>query len=352
MELLLTTHPGLEDVAYEELAERLGEGALERRPHRLRGRVEVTVDLPPEAVRGEILKLRTVHHVLEPVLRVELDDPPTLDAIRAAVAGAEVPELEHASSFRVSTKRIGRHGFTSVDIERAAGAALVGRYGTAVKLDAPAVVVRVDLVDRGLAVARPLTAVALSERPGRPFHQRVGLKANVAAAAVRLARLEAPRRVLDPFCGSGSLLSEVGHAFGEAELWANDWIEKAAQGTLRNLEHDGFGDRAHALCHDARALGERFPAGYFDAIVTNPPFGVRLGRKIDFYAFYGQMLRALRPLLAPRGHLTVLTDRKSTFDSALKSTGGFERLGEVHVQLGDVAPWIVSLRRADALDPP
>lgn len=350
MELLVTTHPGLEDLLYAELEAQIGREHLTRRPHRLRGRVEVLSGAPEAAVQAAVARLRTAHHALEPVLRAELPEPPTPEAIRAAAAAVELPEMAQAASFRVRAKRIGKHDFTSVDVERAVGAALVQRYGTRVKLDDPAYVVRADLVDRSLAVARPLTRTALSERPGQPFHQRVGLKANVAAALVQATGLEAPAHILDPFCGSGSILLEAGHAFEQAHLWGNDWVEKAAQGSLLNLEYAGCAKRARLLSHDARILTEHLPPAHFDAVITNPPFGVRIGKKVNFFHFYSQLLRLCDRLLRREGRLTLLTDRKATFDRALAQHGRFERRYETRVFLGDVAPWLVALERPLRLD--
>ena len=37
---------------------------------------------------------------------------------------------------------------------------------------------------------------------------------------------------------------------------------------------------------DARTLDNAFPQGYFSAAVTNPPYGVRFGKHINFMWFY------------------------------------------------------------------
>lgn len=345
MQLWLTTHPGLEDVAFEELEATFADVTVTRDGARLAGRVLARVPLEGPEVAAKVGSMRTIHHALEGLGQVELPDPPTLAAVKAATATVDVPGLEGAASFRVTSKRVGAHPFSSLEVAQRAGAALFERYRTPVDLDAPAEVVRVDLVERTLLVARALTHHALSERPGLPFHQRVGLKANVAAAAVWLTHLEHPTRIADPFCGGGTLLLEAGARHPEAELWASDWIEKATQGALHNLTTAGLGERARARTLDARTIDEVYPVGTFDAVITNPPFGVRIGRRTNFYRFYLQILPKLRALLKPGGRLTLLTDRKKTFDQALEKVGGFERRRELRVQLGGVDPWIVCLLR-------
>lgn len=338
---MFTTNPGLEPVVAEELVATLGPVTITpAAPGYLLARAEA----PEPVVTAAWPRLQSVQHVLSPLARRTLPDPPSLADVRAAVAELELPALRAARSFRVEAVRVGQHPFTRVEVAQKAGGALVARHGTRVDLSAPEVTVRVDLAGRELLVSLPLTHAPLHTAE-RPFRQRVGLKRNVAFAAVHLAGLTAPAHIADPFCGSGTILLEAGYAHPNAQLWGSDWVARAAQGTLQNLEHDGFGARAHVQPLDVRAIRDVYPVGRVDAVICNPPFGVQVGRKIKFFGFYRGVLELMKEVLRPGGRLVLLTDRKQAFDDALRHVGGFRRLRALRVETGELAPWLVAVER-------
>lgn len=342
-EFVLTTHPGLEAIVAEELATRVGSvGPRVLEPTTEPGRVLVQL---PDGLRPILMSLRSVHHVIEGIARWSLPEPVTLEGIQAAVRQVEVPGLTEAKTFRVTSVRRGRHTFGHMDIERAAGAVYHLATGVPVNLNAPAVTIRVDLDGNVLWVGRALTDRPLSRR-AKVYAQRVGLSADLAYAAVHVAALTAPERILDPFCGSGTLLVEAGFAHPDAELWGGDWVESAADGTRRNLDAAGLGDRAHVVEQDALRMAERYPAQSFDAIVTNPPFGVKMGPRIDFFRFYARLLAQAEAVLKPDGRLVVWVHRLGQLNAAVKTHGRFERYRTVTVQTGTARPTVVALRRS------
>ncbi|HKJ70326.1 MAG TPA: methyltransferase [Gammaproteobacteria bacterium] len=350
-ELAITTNPGLEDLTAAELGERLAEdgldpAALERLPGTLKGRLRVRHPADFGALRAAAGRLRAAHHLLRPVTRLHLPETDPLAAIEAALAAADLRELAGGASFRVSCDRHGSHPFTSPDVERAAGAALVARYGTPVDLTGYAVHVRVDIAADRCAVAVQLTRRALSRRFDRLYGPRVALKANVAYACLRVAGVGATTgRLLDPFCGSGTILAEAGWLLPAAELWGLDRQERAAEGTRANLTAAGLGDRLHVQPGDARELAQLFPTGHFDAIVTNPPFGARLGRGIRFADFYADFLTAAAAVLRPGGRLALLAREHGALHRALRRTGGFRVRHEQVIETNKVYPAIFVLER-------
>jgi 23S rRNA G2445 N2-methylase RlmL len=352
-ELAITTNPGLEGLAAAELGERLaGHGLdpanLERLPGALKGRLRVRHPAPFAELRTAAEALRSVHHLLRPVTQFHLPDDAPLAAIEAALGQADLRELADGASFRVSCDRHGDHPFTSPEVERAAGAALVARYGAPVDLTGYAVHVRVDVADDRCAVAVQLTRHALSHRFDRLFGPRVALKPNVAYACLRLGGVgPATPRLLDPFCGSGTMLAEAGWLAPAAELWGLDRQQRAVTGTRANLEAVGLGERLRVQQGDARRLGEVYPAGHFDAMVTNPPFGARLGRSIRFADFYADFLTAADRVLAEGGRLTLLAREHGALHRALRRTGVFRVRTELRIETNKVYPAIYVLERRD-----
>jgi 23S rRNA G2445 N2-methylase RlmL len=113
---------------------------------------------------------------------------------------------------------------------------------------------------------------------GRASERHGALRPVVAAAMVRLAGARrghvadagpepaaeaGPRRLLDPYCGSGTIVSEAMAAGWEAQ--GSDVDTEAVRAARANV--------AGADIQRADALHLRHPDGAFDAVVTNVPFG-------------------------------------------------------------------------------
>jgi putative N6-adenine-specific DNA methylase/tRNA (guanine6-N2)-methyltransferase len=267
--------------------------------------------------------------------------------VERALTAAAIPELAEAPPFRVTSAREGEHAFTSHDLQRVAGAVLMERFGAPVDLRGFAVEVRVDVVAERCAVAVQLTRRELSNRYARAFAPRVALKANVAYACLRLGGLGADtERLLDPFCGSGTLLLEAGAVLPDTALHGSDRQEQAVEGARRNLDAAGLTARADLRQAEALSLDRIYPTGYFDAVVTNPPYGARLGRGIRFGPFYTDLLTQAHHLLRPGGRLVVLVRKRGAFHGALAKVGGFRIRREQMVATSGVYPVIFVLERA------
>jgi putative N6-adenine-specific DNA methylase/tRNA (guanine6-N2)-methyltransferase len=349
--LLFTTNPGLEDVTVEEFCERCEETGwtvtrAEPRPFGLPGYALVAANATGEELFGLGLRMRSVHHILEPLWTFSLPAAEMLEALGEIVAGLEIPAMEGAESFRVTTMRRGTHPFTSIDVQRVAGAALQSRYGTPVDLDGYAVEVRVDLLNQRCLVSLQHTRVPLSMRRPRDYDSPAALKPNIAYAMLRLALPGGDRpAILDPFCGSGTILIEAAEIWPEASLAGSDYSPAAVDGARRNLAAVGLEDRVAIVRADARHLAEHFPAGHFDAIVTNPPYGLRVGRGLNFGRFYAAFLDQAATVLKPGGRVAILVLKRGPFRKALRQNRAFTRLHTREVQIGGVSPGLFILER-------
>lgn len=351
-ELVCTTNPGLEELAFEELQQRLGENglegtALERLPARIKGRLRIGYPGPLPSLVQAAGTLRSVHHLLRPVDQFLLPSEAPLSAVRDRLLGVPLPEMGPATPFRVSSERRGEHPFGSQDVEREAGTVLVERFGAPVDLTGYAVEIRVDVVESLCAVTVQLTRQALSYRQDRAYRPRVSLKPNVAYACLRLARLgPGTERLLDPFCGSGTILMEAADLLPGTELWGSDWSERAVAGARANLEGAGLGDNCRLQAGDARALAALYPPASCDVLVTNPPYGARLGRGISFPHFYRDFLEQAVAVLRPGGRLVVLVRKRGVFSLAAQRAPGL-RIRHVQViETSRVFPAIFVLERS------
>ncbi len=354
-QLLFTTNPGLEDIAIDEFARRVAAAApaaampieAQPRPFRLAGHVWVRA---PDGLDATAIarQMRSIHHVLCPLHGFALGNEP-LAQIHAELLRLPIPALATAASFRVTTRRRGRHGFTSIDVQRAAGAALVAHYGRPVDLEHFALHVRVDVIDDFCLVSQQLTEAGLGRRFARAYRPRAALKAPVAYAMLHLAGLHTGGgALLDPFCGSGTILVEAAALNPELELFGSDLFAEAVAGAQANLAELGLAERVHIRQADARALGQHYPEGRFRAIVTNPPYGVHLGQRLDFRRFYYQFLVEAGKVLMPGGLLVMLAWKHGDLVRARRQHGGFAPRQVRVVETGDLYPRIFVLERRAA----
>ncbi|MFA9460181.1 methyltransferase [Thiohalorhabdus sp. Cl-TMA] len=350
-ELAFTTNPGLEDLVAAEFRERLAAHDLEpttldHRPARFPGWVNLRHPAALETLLAPARAMRSVHHVLRPVAAFELEGDRPLELLEARLRELDFPELADAAPFRVTSERLGEHTFTSHDLQRVAGAVLVDRYAAPVDLKGYAVNIRVDVHGTRCAVAVQCTRKALSNRYRRADNPRVALRANVAYACLRLGAVgRDTRRILDPYCGSATVLLEAGELLPGAELYGGDWNARSVAGARRNLENAGLAGRARVEQADARHLAEHYPEGFFDAVVTNPPYGMRIGKDIQFFPFYAGLLRRTGTVLRAGGRLVVLVRKRGAFNEAVKQVGGLRIRHIQVVETSNLYPAIFVLEK-------
>lgn len=310
MRFVVTTDPGLEDVAAAEVRERCRPIETLERPYGWPGQVRVE-----GATVAQLLGLSTVHHVIE--VRHE-GRARTLEDVRSVVAAADLPELAGADSFRVTSRRQGGHPFNSVDVERAAGGVLHRRHGLRVDLDHAAVNVGVHLYGDHLVVGLPRNEISLGNRIRRARALRSALKPTIAAAMLRLAGAHrGSGRLIDPLCGACTIPIEARRANPSLDVRASDWdpeTVEVARGTLANHDMD-----VDVVPADARGLGCRAPES-FDYIVTDPPYGVRQARRAGTSQLYRSLLSSFQDAIRPSGKIAMIVVKHRAFLASLERT--------------------------------
>lgn len=349
--LLFTVNMGLEDVAVNEFRERAAAADLEvtdtdDTPFGLQSYALVEGNADLDAALDVARQMRSVHHVLAPLYTFTLpnDGEAALETIHTTVETLDVEAMETADTFRVTTVRQGDHDFTSMDVQRVAGGGLDAHYDAAVDLENYDVEVRVDVHDERCLVSVQHTREALSRRQLEGYQPRAALKANVAYALLRLAHLDAPPDVLlDPFCGSGTILLEAADLWPETRCYGNDWNEEAVVGARKNVEMAGLADRIPIREGDVWHLAERFDDVAADLIVTNPPFGVRMASSMDFFPFYRRVLEQMAGVLRPEGRVVMLVLRQGPFNAALDESDDFTGRHVRAIEIGGLYPYVFVL---------
>jgi len=334
LDYLLTTVPGIEDLAAQEIEERIPGARAEPLPFGLGGQVRLE-----RAALDQVLTLNTIHHVIE--IRGERQAA-TLDDIRRAVGATEFPELSTARSFRVNTEQAGTSGLTRQEIRGAAGAVLQRRYGTPVDLERFECNVRVEFCGGRVVVGLQRTERSLDKRLRRAKALRTAIKPTVAAAMLRLAGAHrGAGRLLDPMCGSGTIPVEAKRINSLLEVHASDWDSETLNIARRTAENHGLSIALQPA--DARGLRNVYSEP-FDYIVTDPPYGVRQAKRTSSRVLYENLLRSFEKVVAASGRIVIVVVKRAAFEAALEGTD-LRVVHERRIEAGQLKPWIFVLSR-------
>jgi len=336
-----TCTPGLEDVAAKEIEE------LKGRVTKLsRGRVYFEGDLRLVATLN--YWGRTIERV---VLLLKESRVENLDEIYKEVRRLDFSIIKPHQSFAIRSKRVGIHDFTSIDIARIAGQAVIDSYLASkavrlkVNLDEPDVIVRVELIDSTLLVGIDTTGdEGLHKRGYRVYQHPAPLNATIAASMIRLSGWKCDEVLVDPMCGSGTILVEAAmmaknvppgkfrNEFAFTRIFGDELLEevkgyrenleistptligierfeKHIRGAKQILEFTGF-NFIKLMKGDATRLDEFLDAGGVDVLITNPPYGLRIGKKGIIQELYSGFLRSASKVLRDRGKIVMITPEK------------------------------------------
>ncbi len=355
--LRFTTNQGFEDIVVNEInsflaARRIPTGTFTVSPYGVRGNVLYEHPGNVKEVLELVPELHSIYHAVQYIGHRSFTGEDFLDPLMEWIEGLPVPELEHTSGFRVSCNRRGNHPFRSPQVERSAGAVLQRRYGAAVDLEHFETEVRIDIFDSDVFFGLQLTPESMDKRYDKQFHQRVATRSVVAYGMLNLAGvLSKPGPIVDPFCGSGTILLEAASLLPETPLIGCDISEEAVEGTRRNLEAAGAGARSQLFQGDARDLSQHLPPSSADYLIADPPLGIRMGRHINFYALFSALLREADTVLSHRGRIVLLTmHHRAILNRVVKASEAFRILHVRVIEYGGIYPALFLLGRRSSDD--
>ncbi len=334
-----TLPPGLEDIAANEVEE-LGGRVFERRMGK--GRIFF------EGSKRLIASLNSYSRTLERVnVLLYRGNISTLDEIYHAVKKLDFGFME-GRSFAIRSMRAGKHDFTSMDIARVAGQAVIDSfmesYGARLKvnLSTPDVILRVEVVEDELFIGLDTTGDdALHKRWWRVYNHPAHLNATIACAMLRIAGWSKEESLVDPMCGSGTIPIEAAlMARGvvnkrdfiyrklcemdveersiqlKVDLHGIEKFKKHLEGAIRNAENAGVLDTITFLLGDATRL-----EGDYDVIITNPPYGLRIWKKSAIKKLYEKFTEAAGRCMHDESRMVVITAEHRLFERAAQNAG-------------------------------
>ncbi|MEM1618110.1 MAG: THUMP domain-containing protein [Desulfurococcaceae archaeon] len=208
MKMFATTAPGLEDVCAAELKELIG--------------VEPQVDVGKvffndsvEAIYTVNFSSRLTNRLFIQVLREK--GVSKLEDVYRLMKSVDYEDLKPPDkTFAIKSKRVGKHDFTSLDVSRVAGQAIIDSYIESkglklrVNLDEPDVEIWVFLRYDELIVGINTTDEGLHKRRYRVYSHPAALKTTIAAGMLRIGEYK-DQPLLGPLCGGGIIPVEAAH---------------------------------------------------------------------------------------------------------------------------------------------
>lgn len=320
IDLFAVTRSGLESLAAEELR-RLGYDAKPTQP----GRVLFTGD--EAAIARANLYLRTADRVLIRAAACEAKDFGVLFDAAAAVEWERW--IPRGWGFPVRGRCVRSQLSSAPACQRLVKKAIVERLRRAwgaetIEESESQIVCEVELYQDTATLTLDTTGPSLHKRGYRDLVTEAPLKENLAAALVMLSGWHPQQPFIDPFCGSGTLPIEaallarniapgLGRTFAseswpmfDPALWAAARAEARDRATrdgalhIAGYDHDEEAlslARRHAhragveadIHFQRRSFAELRAGREGGVIVTNPPWGERLGDKAEALRLYESM---------------------------------------------------------------
>jgi len=163
-----------------------------------------------------------------------------------------------------------------------------------------------------------------------------------AASIVRLCMpyLEEGADVLDPFCGSGTMLIERAQTGAVGALVGVDASPYAIRAAIANRKASGI--RFSLIQGDILGFGGRV----FDEVISNMPFGHRVSDHAGNVRLYGAFMEKLCTLLKPGGYAFLFTQEKKLLRESAARQSSLSILSEEMFEAGGLSPTLYIIRRS------
>jgi tRNA (guanine6-N2)-methyltransferase len=171
-----------------------------------------------------------------------------------------------------------------------------------------------DTWDGGLLAQ--LGPLYLTRRFGELARMPASTNPVIAAVMVRLAKLAPGDVVLDPFCGAGTVLVLAGDTTPGVHLTGGEINPRWQAMARHNLSVRGL--PGQILHSDARRIP--LADGSVDRVVSNLPFGKRIGSHTENTQLYPAVLREIARVMHKTSRAVLLTDDKRLFKESVQRT--------------------------------
>ncbi|TMS19070.1 THUMP domain-containing protein 3 [Larimichthys crocea] len=272
-------------------------------------------------------------------------------------SGEAAPEAK-VMKFRVTCNRAGdKHSFSSNEAARDFGGAVQEFFQWKADMTKFDIEVLLNIHNVEVVIGIALTEESLHRRNISHFGPTT-LRSTLCYGMLRLCKPQASDIILDPMCGTGAIPLEGAIEFNSSFYVAGDNYDMAVNRTVNNICHiqKRRADKGSApglpidtVRWDLCNLPIRTSS--VDIIITDMPFGKRMGSRKKNWDLYPSCLREMARVCRPgSGKAVLLTQDKKCFSKAISRMGGlWRKLHTVWVNVGGLHAGVYLLKRTGAV---
>uniref|UniRef100_A0A8D8WKS4 THUMP domain-containing protein 3 n=1 Tax=Cacopsylla melanoneura TaxID=428564 RepID=A0A8D8WKS4_9HEMI len=308
-----------------------------------KSKAETTLLTKTELCKDELLKLR-----------ISGVDNKLPDDIGKDTKTKKSNEEENLLRFRVTCNRVGKHTTTSMEIERAFGGTLNDTHLWLVDLDDYDIDISLQVRYNEVYVGLSITEKSLHRRNIVEFNITT-LKATIGYNLVRLASPSSGDIFLDPMCGGGTIPIECALSYPNVHFLSGDINEKLVVKTQGNVSHNSTKVKRNLGVSPLVCNGRHlcFKPACIDGVVTDLPFGKRVGSKSNNFLLYRLFLIEIGKVVRPKvGRAILLTsDRKHLIQALHVSSSLWNCKKQIKINMSGIKSFVFILKRtADLFD--
>lgn len=161
-----------------------------------------------------------------------------------------------------------------------------------------------------------------------------GINPALAYILCQIAKVTEEDIVLDPFCGAGTIAITASKYFKAKKTLASDVSGKAIDSTIVNVKAANLPKNAISAFR-SNVTQLKFSAGSVNKIITNPPFGVRVGNHDENVKLYRSLANKAFNMLSAEGKVVLITQEKLLAREAFKK---FKLVLEQEIEQGGLKP--------------
>ncbi|XP_020789788.1 THUMP domain-containing protein 3 [Boleophthalmus pectinirostris] len=289
----------------------------------------------------------------EPVSEEQLTADVT-DQTETSTSDQEEQSEAKVMKFRVTCSRAGdKHSFSSTEAARDFGGAVQEFFQWKADMTKFDIEVLLNIHNEEVVIGIALTEESLHRRNISHFGPTT-LRSTLCYGMLRLCKPQPSDIILDPMCGTGAIPLEGAIEFNNAFYIAGDNNDMAVNRTVNNVFHfqkqradkgSAFGLPIDTVRWDLCNLPMK--TGSVDIIITDMPFGKRMGSRKKNWDLYPSCLREMARVVRPgSGKAVLLTQDKKCFAKAISRMGGlWRKMHTVWVNVGGLHAGVYLLKR-------
>lgn len=240
---------------------------------------------------------------------------------------------DQSPKFRVTCKRCGEkeiHKFSSMDAASKFGAEINNAFGwkCSVKEFEIEVILRIEKDD--ITVMMSLNEESLFKRNICAYGPTT-MRSTICFSMLHLADIKPGDIVVDTMCGGGSIPIEGAVYWKNSYFLGGDNHEMAIERCKQNWSINSSSTQSNCDFFHWDATKLPFRDNSIDAIVTDLPFGKKIGSKMDNRQLYPMLLEEWKRVIRKGGRLVLMTHDKRSLENSILKMRSFWHIKATHI---------------------